>query len=426
MENVQSTSTLLNPAVNTGRTAADTLPGTLNNGAAWRVSNYRLALGWVMLGLWVAGLLALDWDIQWHVVVGRDGFWTPPHWMFYSTVAAAGVICLAVVMLETLLYYRRYPGISELNTTPVLRLFRGPLGFILAGFGMLIMVGSAPLDDYWHQIYGIDLEVWTPFHMMLITGIITANLGMIYLFASEMNRRQGLRGWNEVDSFKQALRNLFNPATIGLVVASAALVGSYFLLMEPTFPQGKLGVGDLKIPSYSLAVAAVPLILVALVNATGQAGTATLAGLVFLVLRLGAEAFMVWGVQTLAVEQGVQLRRGGANDIQVMSTIYPFFLFLAGAIVDLAFWLTRRWRSEGSMKRTMLVAGSSSLLAGLALALLEKPWMVYNNLLASNIFAASRQFKSDYWAAFPLAAVIAVLAGLGGLALATALRYTDR
>jgi hypothetical protein len=49
------------------------------------VGLYRLAL-WVLLG---ANLLAgwgVQWDIQWHVRIGRDSFWIPPHVMTYAGV----------------------------------------------------------------------------------------------------------------------------------------------------------------------------------------------------------------------------------------------------------------------------------------------------------------------------------------------------
>jgi len=44
---------------------------------------YRAAL-WVLLG---ANLLAgwgVQWDIMWHVLLGRDSFWIPPHVMTYG------------------------------------------------------------------------------------------------------------------------------------------------------------------------------------------------------------------------------------------------------------------------------------------------------------------------------------------------------
>ena len=51
---------------------------------------YRLAL-WLLLG---ANLLAgwgVQWDIQWHVRIGRDSFWIPPHVMTYSGVTGLTV-----------------------------------------------------------------------------------------------------------------------------------------------------------------------------------------------------------------------------------------------------------------------------------------------------------------------------------------------
>src|SRR5207245_6619995 len=46
---------------------------------------YRAAL-WVLLG---ANLLAgwgVQWEIMWHVLIGRDSFWIPPHVMIYGGV----------------------------------------------------------------------------------------------------------------------------------------------------------------------------------------------------------------------------------------------------------------------------------------------------------------------------------------------------
>lgn len=431
MENIQHKVSVLTSIASVPNTTSEKLLEPVNLKGAKRISNYRLVMGWIMLVLWFSALLAINWDIQWHAVVGRDGFWTPPHWMFYSSVTAAGVLCLFVVLLETILYYRRFPGITDANTTPIVFFFRGPIGFALAGFGMVVMVISAPLDDYWHQLFGIDLAVWTPFHMMLLLGIIMASLGMIYLFTSEMNRR---RGWQQppaasltlAQRLKSNLGDLFRPAQLGLMLSAVTLTAAYWGAMQPTFPLGTLSIGSLKLPSYSLAVAGVPFLLVALTYATKRVGTATLVGLLFLGMDFATIAFQTWGVQMLAVDQGVPLRRGGANDLQIMPMVYPNFLFLAGLIVDAGYWLTRRWQRWSGGWRVLLVAGSSSLLGGLVLFVLEKPWLEFNALLAKNILLASRQFRPDYWQALPLVLVIGFVAGLAGWVFAAGLRYTDR
>ncbi len=210
-----------------------------------RISNFRLALGWLILGFWFLSILGLDWDAEWHLKVGRDGFWTPPHWLFYSTVTATGVICLAVVLLETFLYYRRFPGINAETTTPILFFFRGPVGFALGGFGMVVMLGSAPLDDYWHRILGIDLKIWTPFHIMLMLGVLLANLGIVYLFASEMNRRKSflpVSSGPETPGRKITayLKEFIRPATSSGSSTTQIWLGSRSLLEQTT--QGSFSV----------------------------------------------------------------------------------------------------------------------------------------------------------------------------------------
>jgi hypothetical protein len=392
----------------------------------------------MLLVYWLISVMALDWDVQWHVNVGRDGFWTPPHWTFYTSIAASGLVCLVVTLLETYLYRRRYPGINDETTTPTLFIFRGPIGFMLAGFGMAVMLASAPLDDYWHRIYGIDVEIWTPFHIMLLLGVILANLGIIYIFASEVNRR---KVWQKplsptASPANRALnyvKGFFRPATLGLIIAVALFLTRFWLLMAETFI-GKAGpgtftLGQFRMPSYSLAVALVPILLVALVHFTGRIGIATMLGVFFLLFRFADDAFVNWGVQTLALDQGLTLRTG-AKDVVITTTVYNIFLPLAGLIVDGIYLFTRRWRSV-STSAPILTAVGAGLASGFVLYLLEKPWEAYNSTVDN--YAAGQGvnlnfllFKPDYWAALPFVLVIAVLAGLLGMAFGTSLRYTDK
>jgi len=407
-----------------------------------RISNYRLTMGWLALAFWIASAVALDWDAQWHANVGRDGFWTPPHWAFYSTVTITGLICVVVILTETFLYYRHSPAVTDKTSTPVLFVFRGPVGFILAGFGMLVMLISAPFDDYFHRIYGVDLAIWTPFHVMLLLGINMAGVGIVYLFASEVNRRQlTIRTPNRtLTSVASNLRGVFTPAILGLVVATILLLTRFLFLMDETFigngGPGSINIANYKLPAYSVLVAGLPLALVALVVFTGRIGIATLTGLLFLLFRFVSGAFVEWGIQNLAVGQGLVLRSGGVRDINIVSTAYPVFLVLAGLVVDGIYLATIRWRSKSGLGRQLLVAASASSLAGLVLFLLEKPWEAYNNVLektaggATNAFAAGlvrqRLFRPDYWQALPLVVVVGALAGLFAIAVATSLRYTDR
>ncbi len=406
-----------------------------------RQSNFRLAAGWLLLVFWTVSVISLDWDADWHTRVGRDGFWTPPHLVFYGTIAAAGIVCLGVVLMETLLYYRRYPGFTNETTTPVLWVFRGPVGFMLAGFGMVVMLSSAPLDDYWHRIFGVDVKVWAPFHVMLLIGIIMASLGIVYLFASEVTRRRNWQtGKNEAATslpgkIIENLRGLVQPATLGLTLAMLFFVTRYLFLMGPdTASRGTLTIGELRLPSYSLIMMFVPVVLVALVVATGRIGIATFAGLIFLLFRQVDAPIIQWGIDYLVTDQGRTLRSGGLNQV-TWTSIYPIFMPLVGLLIDGIYLLTQRWRQAGKTSREMLVAVGAAMAAGLALFLLDKPWEFTNQLIRSLIeksgtpnasaVADAQMFRPDYWAAVPLALVLAALAGLVGWAFGTSLRYTD-
>src|SRR5205823_10140957 len=128
--------------------------------------------------------------------IGRDQFWTLPHIMLYAGVGGAGIIALTVITADTLRYYLKKPGVDDSSTIRILGIFHAPLGYILLGFGALTDLLAAPLDNYWHQLYGIDVTLWSPFHVMGTIGGILEGVGIIYVFASEVviERQAALAG----------------------------------------------------------------------------------------------------------------------------------------------------------------------------------------------------------------------------------------
>ena len=49
---------------------------------------------------------------------------------------------------------------------------RGPLGAFICAWGGVAMLASAPFDDWWHNAYGLDVQIISPPHMVLAAGIL--------------------------------------------------------------------------------------------------------------------------------------------------------------------------------------------------------------------------------------------------------------
>ena len=45
--------------------------------------------------------VGLLWDISWHMTVGRDTIWTPPHVLEYVSAICAGLACGYIVLHTT-------------------------------------------------------------------------------------------------------------------------------------------------------------------------------------------------------------------------------------------------------------------------------------------------------------------------------------
>ena len=120
-----SASTLIaqNPAPTRARAADRTLER----------ARFAAAAGF-LLGVFLV-FLGFAWDIQWHTDVGPDTFFTAPHLVLYGGVAIAGLTSLAMELLATWFARRGSPAALERTTAILGGRFRGPLGYVIGGFG---------------------------------------------------------------------------------------------------------------------------------------------------------------------------------------------------------------------------------------------------------------------------------------------------
>src|SRR5258708_9094155 len=65
------------------------------------IDTFRRAALWGLLAAKLWGGWGVSWDFQWHVLIGRDSPWIPPHLMTYSAVVAAVALSLRALRRET-------------------------------------------------------------------------------------------------------------------------------------------------------------------------------------------------------------------------------------------------------------------------------------------------------------------------------------
>src|SRR6266704_3902636 len=152
---------------------------TADASLAWR----RAAL-WGLLGAKVVSSWGVQWDIQWHTLIGRDSFWIAPHLMTY-----AGVVVMVGLSFGVLAGMTLRPSWRGDDVVRVLGL-AGTRGFHLAAGGIALTVLAAPIDDLWHRLFGVDVTLWSPPHLLALAGSQVSNLGglLIALEVYEVGR----------------------------------------------------------------------------------------------------------------------------------------------------------------------------------------------------------------------------------------------
>jgi hypothetical protein len=123
----------------------------------------------------ITALFGFIWDVSLHIGKGRDPgpLANPAHYfilfgLFILFVAG----CLACV-----LPYEK-PGPAAIRIT---RHWYAPVGGVLmAGCGLYALIGF-PLDDVWHRIFGQDVTLWGPTHLMMIGGAGFSTLTALFL-----------------------------------------------------------------------------------------------------------------------------------------------------------------------------------------------------------------------------------------------------
>ncbi|MEV6867290.1 hypothetical protein AB0M44_40650 [Streptosporangium subroseum] len=142
-------------------------------------------------------LIGTCWDVQWHVDVGPDTFFTLPHLVLYSGSAIAGIAGLAMVLRATFAQRAGHPADPTVGGSPVRVLggtFTAPLGYLVAGTGGALFLLYGLLDLWWHSLYGFDAVLNSPPHVALFVSISLTMVGGVIVFSAARAQRWGRIG----------------------------------------------------------------------------------------------------------------------------------------------------------------------------------------------------------------------------------------
>ena len=149
--------------------------------------------GWAALpsgvaaGSLVIAVFGMYWDIALHIDVGRDEgpLANPAHYFILAGlfgIFAAGVIAMVLP--------KERPSTTAIRIAPG---WHAPLGGVLiTACGAFSLIGF-PLDDMWHRLFGQDVTLWGPTHLMLIGGASMTLVGIAVLIV-EAQRWSGAGG----------------------------------------------------------------------------------------------------------------------------------------------------------------------------------------------------------------------------------------
>jgi hypothetical protein len=171
----------------------------------------------------ITAVFGLYWDVSLHIDRGRDPgvFSNPSHWFILAGlygIFAAGwfSICLSREDLPD------RPGPTAIKIT---RDWYAPLGgLMMCGAGAFSLLGF-PLDDFWHRLFGQDVTLWGPTHLMLIGGAAMTLIG-IAIIQVEVRRAVRASGLPDREyGWVRHLRHVWLPG--GLLVGLSTFQGEF-------------------------------------------------------------------------------------------------------------------------------------------------------------------------------------------------------
>jgi hypothetical protein len=171
----------------------------------------------------ITAVFGMYWDVSLHIDRGRDPgvFSNPSHFFILGGlygIFAAGWFSICLSREDR----PDRPGPTAIRIT---RDWYAPLGgLMMCGAGLFSLLGF-PLDDFWHRLFGQDVTLWGPTHLMLIGGAAMTLLG-IAIIQVEVRRAVRASGLPDREyGWVRHLRHVWLPG--GLLVGLSTFQGEF-------------------------------------------------------------------------------------------------------------------------------------------------------------------------------------------------------
>lgn len=239
------------------------------------------------------------------------------------------------------------------------------MGAWICIWGAIAMITSGPFDDWWHNAYGLDVEILSPPHTVLALGIITIQLGALMMALARQN--------NAHERY---------PVLKWMFVYGAGLV----ILMLAVMATEYIGFPNLtrRPPFYIASALLFPLFLIATARASKLRWGATAAAAVY----MGVTILMIWILQLFPAQP---LLGPIYNPVERMVPPgFPLLLIFPALAIDV---LASRMNAKAT--------GGTRWLSALALGgafvgvLLVVQWLFAEFLLSP--YARNFVFGADQW-----------------------------
>src|SRR5215212_1663979 len=229
----------------------------------------------------LVALLGMYWDISLHIDQGRDPgpLANPAHYLILFGLFGVFVSGFFAIMLGD----SRTPASGLKRTRNWVIPIGGVMLFACAAFSLL----GFPLDDGWHRLFGQDVTLWGPTHLMLFGGAGLTLAGRAALLV------EGERAQRRAERAGEA-RPVGIPGRRLLNFQRAALMGGFLIGMSTFQGEFDFGVPQFQLVFHPMLIAFAAGIALVTARIWAGRGGAIVAVLFFLGVR-GVIALIVGG-----------------------------------------------------------------------------------------------------------------------------------